>query len=182
MYLKHHYLACGPRMKCPICGDIEWSQIKESSDGGINWVPYALRQTEPVPASWSLHCGGSCSQKSLTTTIFESLENPFLPNLTLKNRQRYESNRNKIVSWLLSGWIETEKLIRTNSLIYVSKGSIKELAQLVLEVVGRDPHLLGDYDKPTPDALKKAHEKHLEYLKRQFPELRRVLDAASPRP
>ena len=179
MHLKYNYLACGPRVKCRLCVDNEWSQIKESSDGGINWVPYALRQTEPVPASWSLHCGGSCSKNSLTTTIFEKVENPLFPNLTAKKRQRYESNRNKIVSWLLAGWPETEQRHRTSSLIYVSKGSIKEFAQLVLEVAGRDRHLLGNYDKPTPDALNKAHEKHLAYLKRQFPELRHGLDAAS---
>jgi hypothetical protein len=52
----------------------------------------------------------------------------------------------------------------------VSKGSLKEYAQLWLEVVGK-PDLLGSKDTPTTDALNEAHKKHLAYLKRQFPEL-----------
>ncbi len=103
--------------------------------------------------------------------MFEKLENPFFRNITEKNRERYEYNRKQVASWLLAGWPETEERIRTNSLIYVSKGSIKEFAQLVLEVVGQDPHLLGSYDTPTTDALKETHKRHLAYLKRQFPEL-----------
>jgi hypothetical protein len=139
MYMKYSYLACGPRVKCGSCGKIEWSQVKQSSDAGINWVPYSWRRTEPIPASWSLHCGGSCSNKNtLTTTVFEKLENPFFRNITEKNRERYEYNRKQVTSWLLAGWPETEERIRTNSLIYVSKGSIKEFAQLVLEVVKED--------------------------------------------
>jgi hypothetical protein len=157
MYMKYSYLACGPRVKCGSCGQIEWSQVKQSSD---------VR-----PMSWSLHCGGSCSKKTLTTTVFEKLENPLFRNLTEKNRDRYEHNRKKVASWLLAGWPETEERIRTNSLIYVSKGSLKEYAQLWLEVVGKDPNLLGSKDTPTTDALKEAHKKHLAYLKRQFPEL-----------
>jgi hypothetical protein len=118
-------------------------------------------------------CRGRCTvgdhvaKKTLTTTVFEELENPLFRNLTPKNRERYEYNRKKVASWLLAGWPETEKLIRTNSLIYVSK----EYAQLWLEVVGKDPNLLGSKDTPTTDALKEAHKKHLAYLKRQFPEL-----------
>jgi hypothetical protein len=103
--------------------------------------------------------------------VFETLENPFFRNLTEKNRERYEYNRKKVVSWLLAGWSETEERIRTNTLIYVSKGSIKEFAQLLLDVVGQHPTLLGSYDTPTTDALKEAHKRHLAYLKRQFPEL-----------
>ena len=53
----------------------------------------------------------------------------------------------------------------------MSKGSIKEFAQQVLEVVGQDPHLLGSYDTSTTDALKEAYKRHLAYLKQQFPEL-----------
>jgi hypothetical protein len=71
----------------------------------------------------------------------------------------------------LAGWPETEERIRTNRLLYVPKGSLKEYAQLWLEVVGEDPNLLGSKDTPTTDALKEAHKKHLAYLKRQFPEL-----------
>ena len=78
----------------------------------------------------------------------------------------------------MAGWPETEERIRTNRLLSVSKGSIKEFAQLVLEVVGQDPHLLGSYDKPPTDALKEAHERHLAYLKRQFPELLHIRDTA----
>jgi hypothetical protein len=103
--------------------------------------------------------------------VFEKLENPWLRNLTEKNRERYEYNRKKVASWLLAGWPETEERIRTNSLIYVSKGSLKDYAQLWLEVVGKDPNLLGSKDTPTTDALKEAHKRHLAYLKRQFPEL-----------
>jgi hypothetical protein len=55
-------------------------------------------------------------------------------------------------------------------LLYVPKGSLKEYAQLWLEVVGK-PNLLGSKDTPTTDALKEAHMKRLGYLKRQFPEL-----------
>ena len=171
MYMKYSYLACGPRLKCGSCGNIEWSQIKQSQDGGIGWVPYSWRMTEPIPASWSLHCGGPCSEKTLTTTVFEKLENPLFRNLTEKNRDRYEYNRKKVASWLLAGWPETEERIRTNRLLYVPKGSLKEYAQLWLEVVGKDPSLLGSKDTPTTDALKEAHKKHLAYLKRQFPEL-----------
>jgi hypothetical protein len=178
MHMKYSYLACGPRVKCGLCGKIEWSQVKQSSDEGLNWVPYSLRRTKPIPVSWSLHCGGSCSQKPWTTTVFETLENPLFRNLTEKNRERYECNRKKVVGWLLAGWPETEERIRTNSLIYVSKGSIKEFVQLVLDVVGQDPHLLGSYDTPTTDALKEAHKRHLAYLKRQFPELLHVRDTA----
>jgi hypothetical protein len=157
MYMKYSYLACGRRVKCGSCGQIEWSQVKQSSDAR--------------PTSRSLHCGGSCSKKTLTTTVFEKLENPLFRNLTKKNRERYEYNRKKVASWLLAGWPETEELVRTNSLIYVSRGSLKEYAQLWLEVVGKDPNLLGSKDTPTTDALKEAHKKHLAYLKRQFPEL-----------
>jgi len=171
MHMKYSYLACGPRVRCRLCGKIEWSQVKQSADEGLGWVPYSWRTTEPIPVSWSLHCGGLCSQKTLTTTVFERLDNPFFRNITEKNRERYERNRKKVVSWLLAGWPETEERIRTNRLLYVSKGSIKEFAQLVLEVVGQDPHLLGSYDTLTSDALKEAHQKHLAYLKRQFPEL-----------
>jgi hypothetical protein len=110
--------------------------------------------------------------------VFETLENPFFRNLTEKNRERYEYNRKKVVGWLLAGRPETEERIRTDSLIYVSKGSIKELAQLVLEVVGQDPHLLGSKDTPTTDACKEAHKRHLAYLKRQFPELLHGRDTA----
>lgn len=170
MYLKYSYLACGPRVKCGSCGNTNWSQVKQSQDEGIGLVPYALRLTEPIPASWSLHCGGSCSKNTFTTTVFEKLANPFLRNLTQKNRERYAYNRKKVASWLLAGWPETEERIRTNSLLYVSKGSLKEYAQLWLEVIGK-PNLLGSKDIPTTDALKDAHKKHLAYLKRQFPEL-----------
>jgi hypothetical protein len=170
MYMKYSYLACGPRVKCRSCGTLEWSQVKQSQDEGIGWVPYSLRLTEPTPASWSLHCGGACSKNTFTTTVFEKLENPFIRNLTQKNRERYDYNRKKVVSWLLAGWPETEERIRTNSLLYVSKGSLKEYAQLWLEVVGK-PDLLGSKDTPTTDALNEAHKKHLAYLKRQFPEL-----------
>jgi hypothetical protein len=121
MHMKYSYLACGPRLKCGSCGKIEWSQVKQSSDEGIGWVPYSWRQTEPIPVSWSLHCGGPCSNNTWTTTVFEKLENPFLRNLTQKNRVRYEYNRKKIVSWLLAGWPETEERIRTNRLLYVPK-------------------------------------------------------------
>ena len=165
MYLKYSYLACGPRVKCGSCGKIEWSQVMQSSDKGINWVPYSWRRTEPIPESWSLHCGGLCSKKTLTTTVFEKLDNPLFRNLTGKNRDRYEYNRKKVATWLLAGWPETEERIRTNSLIYVH--NLKEYAQLWLEVVGKDPNLLGG----KADALKEAHKKHLAYLKRQFPEL-----------
>ena len=171
MYMKYHYLACGPRVKCGSCGAIEWSQVKQSQDEGIGWVPYSWRQTEPIPASWSLHCGGSCSNNTWTTTVFEKLENPFFRNLTQKNRDRYEYNRKKVASWLLEGWPETEERIRTNRLLYVPKGSLKEYAQLWLEVLGKDTNLLGSKDTPTTDELKEAHKKHLAYLKRQFPEL-----------
>lgn len=171
MHMKYSYLACGPRLKCGSCGKIEWSQVKQSSDEGIGWVPYSWRQTEPIPVSWSLHCGGPCSNNTWTTTVFEKLENPFLRNLTQKNRVRYEYNRKKVVSWLLAGWPETEERIRTNRLLYVPKGSLKEYAQLWLEVLGKDTKLLGSKDTPTTDALKEAHMKHLAYLKRQFPEL-----------
>jgi hypothetical protein len=102
--------------------------------------------------------------------VFEKLENPFFRNLTEKNRKRFEHNRKKVVSWLLAGWPETEERIRTNRLLYVPKGSLKEYAQQWLEVVGK-PNLLGSKDTPTTDALKEAHMKHLAYLKRQFPEL-----------
>jgi hypothetical protein len=171
MHMKYSYLACGPRVKCGSCGKTEWSQVKQSQDEGIDLVPYSWRQTEPIPASWSLHCGGSCSNNTLTTTVFEKLENPFLRNLTQKNRDRYEYNRKKVASWLLAGWPETEERIRTNRLLYVPKGSLKEYAQLWLEVLGKDTNLLGSKDTPTTDALKEAHKKHLAYLKRQFPEL-----------
>jgi hypothetical protein len=60
---------------------------------------------------------------------------------------------------------------RTNRLLYVPKGSLKEYAQLWLEVIGKDTNLLGSKDTPTTDALKDAHKKHLAYIKRQFPEL-----------
>ena len=83
------------------------------------------------------------------------------------------------MSWLLAGWSETQERIRINSLIYVSKGSIKEFAQLVLEVVGQDH---GSYDRPTTDALKEAHKRHLAYLKRQFPELPHIRDASCTAP
>lgn len=171
MHMKYSLLACGPRVKCGSCGQIEWSQVKQSSDAGIGWVPYSLRQTEPIPASWSLHCGGTCSKNTWTTTVFEKLENPFLKNLTQKNRSRYEYNRKKVVSWISAGWPETAERIRTTSLLYVPKGSLKEYAQLWLEVLGKDTNLLGSKDTPTTDALKEAHMKHLAYLKRQFPEL-----------
>jgi hypothetical protein len=149
LYLKYSYLACGPRMKCGSCGNIEWSQVKQSADEGgyANWVPYSLRRTEPIPASWSLHCGGSCSQKSWTTTVFEKLDNPLFRNLTGRNRERSDYNRKKVVSWLLAGWSETEERIRTNSLLY-PKGAIE------------------------------VHTRHLAYLKRQFPELSHICDNA----
>ena len=169
MYLKYSYLACGPRLKCGLCGNIEWSEIKQSQDGGLGWVPYSWRRTEPIPVSWSLHCGGSCSKKTLTTIVFEKLENPFFRNLTEKNRERYEYNRMKVASWLLAGWPETEERIRTNRLLSVSGGLIKEFAQLAREVVGHDTPLLGS--TATTDAVKEAHKRHLAYLKRQFPEL-----------
>ncbi len=177
MHMKYSYLACGPRVKCGLCGKIEWSQVKQSSDEGLGWVPYSWRRSEPIPNSWSLHCGGSCSQKSCTTTVFEILDNPYFRKLTESNRERYKYNRKKVVDWLLAGWSETEERIRTNSLLYVSKGSIKEYVQLWFEVLGQDHHLPGSYDKPTTDALKEAHKKHLAYLKRQFPELLHLRDA-----
>ena len=111
--------------------------------------------------------------------MFEKLEIPLLRNLTEKNRERYEYNRKKVVTWLLAGWPQTKERIGANSLIYVSKDSIKEFAQLVLEVVGQNPLWLGSLDKPTTDALKEAHMRHLAYLKRQFPELLHIRDAAS---
>jgi len=177
MHIKYSYLACGPRVKCGSCGTAEWSQVKQSSDEGLGWVPYSLRRTEPIPDSWSLHCGGSCSQKSWTTTVFETLDNPFFPKLTQSNRERYEYNRKKVAGWLLAGWPETEERIRTNSLLYVYKGSIKEYVQLWFEVLGRDSRMPGSHDKPTADALTEAHKKHLAYLKRQFPELFHIGDA-----
>ena len=111
--------------------------------------------------------------------MFEKLENPLFRNLTQKNRDLYECNRKKVASWLLAGWQETEERIRANRLLYVPKDSLKEYAQLWLEVVGKDPNLLGSMDIPTTDAIKEAHKKHLAYLKRQFPELLQICDAAS---
>lgn len=127
--------------------------------------------TEPVPAAWSLHCGGACSKNNWTTTVFETLQNPLLRNLTEKNRERYKCNRKTVVSWVFAGWPETQERIRSNRLIFASNGSLKEFAQLLLEVAG-----LGTADKPTTDELKKANQKHLEYLKRQFPELLHIGD------
>lgn len=131
MYLKYSYLACGPRIKCRNCGNIEWSSVQQSQDKGINYVPYSLRMTEPVPAAWSLHCGGSCSKNTWTTTVFETLQNPLLRNLTQKSRERYKYNRKTVVNWLLAGWPETQERIRANRLIYVSKGSLKRVRPAV---------------------------------------------------
>ena len=77
----------------------------------------------------------------------------------------------------MAGWPETEERIRTNRLLYVPEGSLKEYTQLWLEVVGK-PNLLGSKDTPATDALKEAHKRHLAYLKRQFPELPHIRDAS----
>jgi hypothetical protein len=111
--------------------------------------------------------------------VFEKLDNPFFRNLTEKNRERYDRNRKQVVSWLLAGWPETQERIRVNGLIYVSKGSIKEFVQLVLEVVGQDR---GSNETPTTGALNEAHKRHLAYLKRQFPELPYICAASRTGP
>jgi hypothetical protein len=106
MYLKYSYLACGPRVKCGSCGNTEWSQVKQSQDEGIGWVPYSWRRTEPIPASWSLHCGGPCSKKTLTTTVFEKLENPLFRNLTEKT----ETVMSTIVrKWRVNYWRDGQR-------------------------------------------------------------------------
>ena len=176
MYLKYHFLACGPRVKCNLCKELEWSEVKQSQDEGLGWVPYSWRQSEPIPASWSLHCGGACSKKTLTTSIFEKLENPFFRNLTQKNRSQYEYNRKRVATWILAGWPETSERIKNNKLLYVAKGSLKEYAQLWLEVFGKDPTMIGEKDEPTHEQVTAVHSKHLAYLKRQFPELLHVRD------
>jgi len=133
-----------------------------------------------IPLSWSLHCGGACSQKALTTGIFALLENPLLPNLTIDNKNKVEENRKKALRWLLEGWPETERRIRANNLLYVSARSLKEFAQLALEMVGEKSKLLGEAEKPTDDAVRESHNKHLSKLKPQFPELFQSTTSARP--
>ena len=51
------------------------------------------------------------------TTVFATLTNPFFQNLTEKNRQQYEANRQKVVLWLRAGWPETQERLLRGDLI-----------------------------------------------------------------
>ena len=75
---KYSYLACGPRVACRVCGKTVTAQVKESG------IPY-YNVWQPANRVVVALCSMS---HFLTTTVFETLRNPLLRNLTDKNRQQ----------------------------------------------------------------------------------------------